>query len=437
MPKNDFLDQANTEQTIILPKHNHWKWLFIILLLIVLGVGGWYFWKQQRIKAVDTFFECRDAHGLILESYPERCVLNGKSFTNPDQTPPEEPKPTTEEPQAEEPKLASYTDTTNNFTVQYPADFVQSKKEVFAPYSNSQTSITSENFAHSIPVKYCSPKGDCIPNTTDISMAFSVVNSSLATINQSKIKSELKDFSAGENSFRSFSQGVEGEGIYYYFIGLPNKKTLMISRTYIDEKILTSYKTAKDFISKTDQDKLALQILSSLSFDSPVSVKNTTYGFTFQYGSEFVVRPEVKSDSIDEAFFIAVGKPLHALALGQNVFPKSNLGQAFLTIATSDEIKKESECKQFSEDSNPKPLTGTLTINGVTWYTGNVIGAAAGTQVRTKIYHAFKNNRCFEISTRTFISNIANYEPGAVTAVDESAIQKKFDTIINSLAFTK
>lgn len=113
-------------------------------------------------------------------------------------------------------------------------------------------------------------------------MAFTVVNSTLATIEQSKIKGELKDFTAGSNKFRYFSQGVEGEGIYYYFISLPNKKTLMVSRTYIDETILSSYKTAKDFITKANQDKLVEQILASLNFTTSQTYESKTYNFSIQ-----------------------------------------------------------------------------------------------------------------------------------------------------------
>ncbi len=311
MAKNDFLDQGKTDETIILPKRTHWWVLVVGLLLIALAIGGWFFWNQQNLKSIGTFAECRDAGGAILESYPEQCAINGKTFPNPDQKAPELPAAVDEEPDVEEPKLASYTDTTNSFSIQYPADFVRSEKEVNTPYTNAAVPITSTNFAHTIPVKYCNLKGDCVPNTTDISIAFTVVNSSLDTINQSKVKSELEDFTAGTNKFRYFTQGVEGEGIYYYFISLPNKKTLMISRTYLDENILISYKTSEDFIKKGDQDNLAEQILRSLSFDTSSTstdtknwktFSNSTYGFQLKYPETFTAQPNSFSSGYQVIF---------------------------------------------------------------------------------------------------------------------------------------
>ena len=37
-------------------------------------------WKPS--KDINSFQACKDAGGAILESYPEQCVLDGKSFTN-------------------------------------------------------------------------------------------------------------------------------------------------------------------------------------------------------------------------------------------------------------------------------------------------------------------------------------------------------------------
>lgn len=268
MPKklleNEETDERN-DQKIIIPKRKPW-WLFIFIPLLALAVfAGWYAWTKQA-KTVATFAECKAAGGAILESFPEQCAYNGKNYTNPDQTAPEpEVVQEQEQPAAPEPKLASYSDTANGFSIQYPADFVQTEKEVATPYTAAGVPVTSQNFTHSIPVEYCNLKGDCVPNTTDISFALSVVNSSIEKIAASPKIGKLSDVTFGENSFQFVSQGAEGEGIFYYFIALPNKKTLMVSRTYLDETVLSKYQTAKDFITKSDQDKLIVQILSSLS----------------------------------------------------------------------------------------------------------------------------------------------------------------------------
>lgn len=261
-------DDEPMEQRIILPKHkSRWGWI-VLLLILVVAAGGWYCWNNLNHKPdVVDFASCTQASGVMLETYPEQCVANGKSYTNPNQQAPEPPVAETPQAEPEEPKLASYTDTANAFTVQYPADFVQSTIEVPPPYTNSSITITSQSFSHTAAVQHCNMKGDCTPTTMDISMSFSVVNSSVNTISKSPKVGTLTDVTFGTNAFKTFNQGIEGEGIYYYFISLPNKKTLMVSRTYVSEAIIPNYQTAKDFIKTADQDKLAEQILTSLTFN--------------------------------------------------------------------------------------------------------------------------------------------------------------------------
>lgn len=48
-----------------------------ILAVVVAGVL-----LSKPPKDINSFQACKDAGGAILESYPEQCVINGKSFTN-------------------------------------------------------------------------------------------------------------------------------------------------------------------------------------------------------------------------------------------------------------------------------------------------------------------------------------------------------------------
>ena len=42
--------------------------------------------REKSDKDINSFQTCKDAGGAILESYPEQCMLNGKSFTNETQS---------------------------------------------------------------------------------------------------------------------------------------------------------------------------------------------------------------------------------------------------------------------------------------------------------------------------------------------------------------
>lgn len=41
---------------------------------------------QRTHRLIDSFQSCKDAGGAIAESYPEQCYINGKSFTNEQQS---------------------------------------------------------------------------------------------------------------------------------------------------------------------------------------------------------------------------------------------------------------------------------------------------------------------------------------------------------------
>ncbi len=56
----------------------------VILLCIVLGVAllGIVLLTIAPGKNVQTYDECKAAGGTIAESYPEQCMINGKTFVN-------------------------------------------------------------------------------------------------------------------------------------------------------------------------------------------------------------------------------------------------------------------------------------------------------------------------------------------------------------------
>lgn len=57
-------------------------WLVVasVTVIVIAAVVALLFAKRD--KDINSFQSCKDAGGKILESYPEQCALNGKSFTN-------------------------------------------------------------------------------------------------------------------------------------------------------------------------------------------------------------------------------------------------------------------------------------------------------------------------------------------------------------------
>ena len=64
------------------------NWLIaVIAMIVLLAVTIVIFMQLRPSKMVNNFEECRDAGGAIMESYPEQCLLNGKTYVNEQQRP--------------------------------------------------------------------------------------------------------------------------------------------------------------------------------------------------------------------------------------------------------------------------------------------------------------------------------------------------------------
>lgn len=72
---------ANSKQ-----KQRSVYWLLVIMG-IVLVIATILVWKPWASNTISNFESCKSAGGAILESYPEQCMMNGKSFTNTAQIP--------------------------------------------------------------------------------------------------------------------------------------------------------------------------------------------------------------------------------------------------------------------------------------------------------------------------------------------------------------
>ena len=61
-------------------------WTIATLVCVVAVIVVVVLMQEKSDKDVNNFQTCKDAGGAILESYPEQCMLNGKSFTNETQS---------------------------------------------------------------------------------------------------------------------------------------------------------------------------------------------------------------------------------------------------------------------------------------------------------------------------------------------------------------
>lgn len=59
--------------------------LLVVVVLGLIGGVGYYVYQRQNKSMITTFEECKAAGNPIMESYPEQCSVDGKTYTNPNQ----------------------------------------------------------------------------------------------------------------------------------------------------------------------------------------------------------------------------------------------------------------------------------------------------------------------------------------------------------------
>ncbi len=166
---------------------------------------------------------------------------------------------------------------------------------------------------------------------------------------------------------------------------------------------------------------------TALKSDKLQAYRNASYNFEFQYPSEFeFVQPE----------YFSLREPIVQLSLPKEQYPKTNFGDAGFAVSYSAS-KNQKECLDASFIEKNKSFDRQQVIDGETFYVTAATGAAAGNIYQSRIFRIFKDHLCFEIQQTVHTSNIGNYTPGAVSAVDQAPIWTKLDVILFSFKFIK
>ncbi len=161
--------------------------------------------------------------------------------------------------------LNTYTNSKYKFSFQYPKTLKTGREDfTYVPSGTGQRVALETQLIHEIDTEYCALSGECRPTTQDFGVGVAVIPSSLANIAKS-IEQPLLAQKIGNYTFSTVTQGVEGEGINYYFVALNGNTTLMFDQRFIDENTLIGYKNAEGFITFSKQNELMRSILSTLT----------------------------------------------------------------------------------------------------------------------------------------------------------------------------
>ncbi len=157
------------------------------------------------------------------------------------------------------------------FTFEYPADklLLTESSKTFSLFDEI---IPGEGIilSHEINTEHCDESGlpgHCTPKTSDIEISVYTLNKTVQKIhnNTDQIMDNVR---LGNYDALRLEQGVEGEGIIYYFISLNDKKTIMVSRKYIDENIVAKYKAVPEFITSSESKKIFENIMQTLKLST-------------------------------------------------------------------------------------------------------------------------------------------------------------------------
>lgn len=122
--------------------------VLILVVIAIISGTGWYVWhsRQETSKALDSsqnasdstpktskitnFDECVAAGNPVMESYPEQCAAQGKTFVNTDQ-------------KASNSDWTTYTSSKYNYTLRYPKNWYRSS---YASSDANQCDESSINY---------------------------------------------------------------------------------------------------------------------------------------------------------------------------------------------------------------------------------------------------------------------------------------------------
>lgn len=124
-----------------------------------------------------------------------------------------------------------------------------------------------------------------------------------------------------------------------------------------------------------------------------------------------------------------------SFVLNEQPYEGTNLFGAWVNLSSYQRLNDNdaaASCEKVRYGDSTKDLEEQVIINDQTWYTGTVQEAAAGTAFKTKVYHAVHEGKCAELLANIAVGNIGNWDPGAITEVDEEAVFAKLETMITT-----
>lgn len=162
-----------------------------------------------------------------------------------------------------------------------------------------------------------------------------------------------------------------------------------------------------------------------------VKTTNERQGIAFSYPRDFELR---EGDAVAGGFW---GSPVAQVRFPQDAYqnPKTNFGEAYMTVSSGADQKTLNGCFSFSTLENPGAAY-QRTVNNVVYQVATSTGVGAGNIYESVVYRTKFKQRCYEFALTVHTGNIQNYEPGTVQEFDSRRAFALLDAILGTVRFT-
>lgn len=168
------------------------------------------------------------------------------------------------------------------------------------------------------------------------------------------------------------------------------------------------------------------------------------WGYEFKYPQEFILKSGDHSDYPTGSFLkshqggagIWSSPVVVSVRLPASAYSGTNFQSAWLTIAYDSDIANFPTCQELEKNRIIEKMTKSQVIKGVTWYKGITDGVALGTTIKSRVYHAFHNDMCYETSLHIATAAMESYGHSLlITEVNESEVWNRMEDIRSTFRF--
>lgn len=154
--------------------------------------------------------------------------------------------------------------------------------------------------------------------------------------------------------------------------------------------------------------------------------------FTIRYPDIFTVNQISAGDEWRTGANGDAGTLDFSLTLPKSFEPGTNFGDAKLTVGHSANTASVADCLKPDASGGPGTSMTTRVINGVTFTVFTSSDAGAGNLYDTTSYRTVQNKTCVAVEYTIHYSQFANYPAGSITQFDETKVQAKLDSVVDT-----